>query len=109
MTSYSSSRSPFHTQRGDSQDAEAHAMEFEVDVQRQARTSVRPEQNRFPFCVCWSPLPPLTWICPLIGHMGIADSSGAFARQSWRANAAVALSSAVARDDMGLCGSVSHQ
>uniref|UniRef100_A0A7R9Y9S1 Uncharacterized protein n=1 Tax=Pinguiococcus pyrenoidosus TaxID=172671 RepID=A0A7R9Y9S1_9STRA len=51
-------------------------MEFEVDVQRQARTSVRPEQNRFPFCVCWSPLPPLTWICPLIGHMGIADSSG---------------------------------
>ena len=28
------------------------------------------------FTVVWSPLPPITWICPVIGHLGIADSRG---------------------------------
>lgn len=28
------------------------------------------------FCILWSPLPPITWIFPFIGHMGIADSNG---------------------------------
>jgi len=28
------------------------------------------------FCILWSPLPPITWILPFIGHMGIADSNG---------------------------------
>ena len=26
--------------------------------------------------ILWSPLPPITWILPFIGHMGIADSRG---------------------------------
>mmetsp|Transcript_1401 Transcript_1401/g.1908 ORF Transcript_1401/g.1908 Transcript_1401/m.1908 type:complete len:161 (+) Transcript_1401:264-746(+) len=28
------------------------------------------------FCIVWSPLPPITWIIPMIGHLGIADSNG---------------------------------
>jgi hypothetical protein len=38
--------------------------------------AVDPSKNRFPFCLVWGPLPPLTWLVPFIGHMGIADSSG---------------------------------
>eukprot|EP00959_Pyramimonas_sp_CCMP1952_P382609 8017204-Pyramimonas_sp.AAC.2 len=33
-------------------------------------------RNRFPYSVVFQPLPPLTWLCPLIGHMGICDSRG---------------------------------
>ena len=28
------------------------------------------------FCILWSPLPPITWILPFIGHTGIANSRG---------------------------------
>lgn len=28
------------------------------------------------YTILWSPLPPLTWILPFIGHVGIADSKG---------------------------------
>ncbi|VDO27897.1 unnamed protein product [Haemonchus placei] len=33
-------------------------------------------RHRFPYCIVWTPLPVLTWIFPLIGHMGIATSRG---------------------------------
>ena len=26
--------------------------------------------DRYPFCVVWTALPPITWIIPLIGHTG---------------------------------------
>ena len=32
--------------------------------------------ERLAFCILWSPLPPITYILPFIGHMGIADSEG---------------------------------
>ena len=28
------------------------------------------------YCVLWSPLPPITWLIPVIGHLGICDSRG---------------------------------
>jgi transmembrane protein 222 len=28
------------------------------------------------FCVLWSPLPPITWILPFVGHLGIANAHG---------------------------------
>ncbi|KAG8222214.1 hypothetical protein J437_LFUL001412 [Ladona fulva] len=31
---------------------------------------------RYPFCVVWTPIPFLTWLIPIIGHMGIATSKG---------------------------------
>ena len=33
-------------------------------------------RNRFPYSVVFQPLPPLTWLLPLIGHMGVCDSEG---------------------------------
>lgn len=32
---------------------------------------------RLPYCIVWTPLPPITWLLPFIGHMGICDSRGA--------------------------------
>lgn len=33
-------------------------------------------QHRFPFCIVWTPIPIISWICPFIGHMGICTSKG---------------------------------
>ena len=38
--------------------------------------TVDPGRGRFPCCVCWSPIHPITWLYPFIGHMGVADSDG---------------------------------
>ena len=32
--------------------------------------------QRFPYAIVWTHLPPITWILPFIGHMGICDSRG---------------------------------
>nr|XP_047929011.1 transmembrane protein 222 [Anser cygnoides] len=34
------------------------------------------ERGRFPYCVVWTPIPVLTWLFPIIGHMGICTSTG---------------------------------
>ncbi|KAK7590127.1 hypothetical protein V9T40_001740 [Parthenolecanium corni] len=36
----------------------------------------RQKTHRYPYCVVWTPIPILSWICPLIGHTGIATSEG---------------------------------
>ncbi|XP_076062813.1 transmembrane protein 222 [Oratosquilla oratoria] len=33
-------------------------------------------RQRYPCCIVWTPLPVITWLVPIIGHMGIATSSG---------------------------------
>ncbi|KAH9252939.1 hypothetical protein BASA81_009095 [Batrachochytrium salamandrivorans] len=37
---------------------------------------VNVEQERFPCCLVWTPIPVLTWILPFVGHMGIGNSQG---------------------------------
>lgn len=37
---------------------------------------IQPNKNLYPHCILWSPLPPITWILPFIGHTGIANSDG---------------------------------
>ena len=32
--------------------------------------------DRYPFCIVWTPIPMITWILPFVGHMGICDSHG---------------------------------
>lgn len=34
------------------------------------------DNDKFPYCVVWTPIPFLTWLFPFIGHMGIATSYG---------------------------------
>ncbi|KAK2711774.1 transmembrane protein 222-like [Artemia franciscana] len=38
--------------------------------------SVEPDRNRYPHCIVWTPIPVLTWLFPIIGHMGIATTEG---------------------------------
>nr|CAG4644410.1 EOG090X0GY7 [Lepidurus arcticus] len=37
---------------------------------------ISPELHKYPYCIVWTPIPILSWLFPLIGHMGIATSSG---------------------------------
>lgn len=37
---------------------------------------IDPSRERYPFCVVWTPIPLLSWIFPMIGHMGVCDSQG---------------------------------
>ncbi|CAG2250693.1 TMEM222 [Mytilus edulis] len=34
------------------------------------------EKQRYPHCIVWTPLPCITWLFPIIGHMGICTSAG---------------------------------
>lgn len=51
-------------------------MEGTADEGEIPQTVVDPQRNRYPHCILWSPLPPITWLFPFIGHTGIADSQG---------------------------------
>ena len=37
---------------------------------------IRVKENRFPFCIVWTPIPCLTWFLPFLGHIGICPSDG---------------------------------
>lgn len=39
-------------------------------------STVIPERDHFPLCIVWTPLPLLTWLVPVIGHLGIVKSDG---------------------------------
>ena len=43
-------------------------------VRRMAK--VDHERQRYPACIVWTPIPCLTWLFPIIGHMGIATTEG---------------------------------
>ena len=32
--------------------------------------------HRYPYCIVWTPIPFLTWLVPVIGHMGICTANG---------------------------------
>ncbi len=33
-------------------------------------------KDQYPQCIVWSPIPMLTWMLPVSGHLGITDSTG---------------------------------
>eukprot|EP00026_Physarum_polycephalum_P017682 Phypoly_transcript_18988.p1 GENE.Phypoly_transcript_18988~~Phypoly_transcript_18988.p1 ORF type:complete len:180 (+),score=13.52 Phypoly_transcript_18988:160-699(+) len=35
-----------------------------------------PSKDFFPLCIVWSPIPCLTWLVPVIGHLGVASTEG---------------------------------
>lgn len=37
---------------------------------------IRTDIHRYPTCIVWTPIPIITWLFPIIGHMGIATTSG---------------------------------
>ncbi|KAF7493321.1 Transmembrane protein [Sarcoptes scabiei] len=46
------------------------------EEERQSLMEIDIEKNRYPCCIVWTPIPILTWLLPLIGHMGICTSQG---------------------------------
>ncbi|KAI0220926.1 Transmembrane protein 222 [Lamellibrachia satsuma] len=34
------------------------------------------KRNRYPHCIVWTPIPLITWLFPVIGHMGICTTAG---------------------------------
>ncbi|XP_068151553.1 transmembrane protein 222 isoform X1 [Drosophila tropicalis] len=64
-------------QRQPSQDVEINMARSEGGASVPERLPpVNADDQRFPYCIVWTPIPVLTWILPLIGHMGICTSSG---------------------------------
>ena len=41
-----------------------------------AARAVSVTNERYPYCIVWTPIPVLTWLLPMFGHLGIADSRG---------------------------------
>ena len=44
------------------------------DEVSQSKTDV--ENSRFPYSIVWTPIHPITWAAPFVGHMGICGSRG---------------------------------
>ena len=40
------------------------------------KMKVDARNDRYPCCIVWSPLPPITWLLPFIGHTGICTEDG---------------------------------
>ena len=60
-----------------SEEKESEGLLFENETREEvAKREVIPEEDDFPLCIVWCPLPLLTWIIPFIGHLGIANSEG---------------------------------
>ena len=43
---------------------------------RECRGEVDVEEDLYPCCIVWTPIPGCTWCFPFIGHMGIGTSEG---------------------------------
>lgn len=47
-------------------DGNIESLDLSIDIKR----------DHFPCCLVWTPVPIITCLCPIIGHMGIALSNG---------------------------------
>ncbi|KAJ8962563.1 hypothetical protein NQ318_000956 [Aromia moschata] len=47
-----------------------------AEMGTQSYGNIDKSRDKYPCCIVWTPIPLLTWLCPIIGHMGIALSSG---------------------------------
>ncbi|CAL8102922.1 unnamed protein product [Calicophoron daubneyi] len=55
-----------------------HVIVATSDNNNRGRTdsTVNPPRHRFPHCLVWTPIPILTWILPIVGHLGITSIGG---------------------------------
>ena len=55
-------------------------------IERAASSELRPvdvelppvdaDRHRYPCCIVWTPIHPITWLCPYVGHVGLCDAEG---------------------------------
>jgi hypothetical protein len=56
-------------------DSAEEGMSSEVVLNKSAMP-VNIKKDFYPMCIVWSPIPLLSWLCPVIGHLGIVTSDG---------------------------------
>ena len=47
-----------------------------VNYRFKPKIKIDSDEEYFPFCIVWTPLPCVTWFLPSIGHVGIGDTKG---------------------------------
>jgi len=70
---------PSDSNMPEGQNVELADMDLESESLKGAKLvdiTVNTRNDRYPFCIVWTPLPGITTLLPFIGHMGIADSRG---------------------------------
>ena len=50
----------------------------ENELMSEPTRKILPREERYPFCIVWSPLGPITSSFPYVGHMGICDFAGTY-------------------------------
>ena len=55
---------------------QSHLKVDEMSAAKRVSRTIDPKRELYPFSIVWSPLGPLTWCFPMVGHMGICDSRG---------------------------------
>ena len=60
----------------DRNDHQRHIDEEDDRRQQRRDMTIDPARQRYPYCILWSPLPPITWCFPFVGHTGISNSHG---------------------------------
>jgi len=57
----------------DDEEDHDHSLESPQDISLGSTAhSVDFKYQRYPYCIVWTPIPFLSWILPMIGHVGIA-------------------------------------
>ncbi|KRX01224.1 hypothetical protein PPERSA_05810 [Pseudocohnilembus persalinus] len=63
-------------QNEDSHDEETDYKQSNFEIQLDEKVEIQIDQDKFPFCIVWTPIPCLSWLFPIIGHTGICGSDG---------------------------------
>ena len=58
------------------EDTHGHTQPLNKVIPGPGKAQIDVSRQRYPYCIVWSPLPPITWFLPFIGHTGICDSEG---------------------------------
>lgn len=57
-------------------DRKGQVIRLYANKQSAMMNNLIPLYYRYPYCIVWTAIPPITWFLPFVGHMGIADSNG---------------------------------
>ena len=57
-------------------DLESSASNAESNADLESNMSTVQRVSEYPCCILWTPIHPITWFAPFVGHMGITDSLG---------------------------------
>ena len=47
-----------------------------MDAAADGEAPINSSAQRYPRCIVWTPIHPITWFAPYVGHVGICDTEG---------------------------------